>query len=191
MKALCGIDIQMDFINGSLGTPEAEAAVAHMIMAIDKAIHKRYYIFMTKDTHAALEEYLKTAEGQKLPIGHCEKDTPGWEFPVEIITALMGYSRLVIIEKDTFGTYDLMNELWALENRLDCIKREKLEEVYFCGLVTNICVVSNAIMAKAALPNVPITVLARACAGTTPERHEWALGVMQDCQINISEGGVE
>lgn len=191
MKILAGIDIQKDFIDGAIGSEEAKAASKNMIMAIDQAIHKGYYIILTKDTHEAAKKYLKTMEGRKLPIPHCEEDTAGWQFPAEIILALADYDKVVVVNKNSFGSYDFINALWATENQIINADRGTLNEVYFCGLVTNICVISNALMAKAALPETPITILANACAGTTPEAHQHALEIMKDCQCDISEGGVE
>lgn len=170
-KVLVVVDMQEDFIDGSLGTKEAQAVVA---AAVDKI--KGYPIenvYVTKDTHGA--DYMKTSEGKHLPVEHCIKGTSGWELNQEIAAVTEGAK---VIEKLTFGSLELM-ELLKAENQ-----KEELE-IELIGLCTDICVVSNALLLKAALPENVIKVDASCCAGVTPESHEAALATMKMCQIEI------
>lgn len=170
-KILVVVDMQNDFIDGSLGTAEAQAIVplvAQKMKSYDKAD-----IYVTRDTHG--ENYLETAEGRKLPVVHCVKGTKGWQLHPEIEAAA---DENYIINKPTFGSMDLM-ELLRREN-----EKEPLE-IELVGLCTDICVVSNALLLKAALPENTIRVDAGCCAGVTPESHRAALATMEKCQIEI------
>lgn len=161
--------MQKDFIDGSLGTEEAQAIVNHVIKKMKS--YEKSDIYLTRDTHG--EDYLETAEGKKLPVVHCVKDTEGWQLHPEI-EALAEPSH--IIDKPTFGSLELM-ELLKQEN-----ERETLE-LELAGLCTDICVVSNALLLKAAMPEITIRVDASCCAGVTPESHKAALLTMGMCQI--------
>lgn len=161
--------MQKDFIDGSLGTEEAQAIVNHVIKKMKS--YEKSDIYLTRDTHG--EDYLETAEGKKLPVVHCVKDTEGWQLHPEI-EALAEPSH--IIDKPTFGSLELM-ELLKQEN-----ERETLE-LEMAGLCTDICVVSNALLLKAAMPEITIRVDASCCAGVTPESHKAALLTMGMCQI--------
>jgi nicotinamidase-related amidase len=171
-KKLVVIDVQNDFITGSLGTPEAQAIVpklAEMIKAFDGEV------IYTQDTH--YDNYPQTQEGRKLPIQHCVYGSNGWQIHKEIDILENRTSYL----KDTFGSIVLADYL------ADSNNDEPIDEIILVGVCTDICVVSNAMLIKAILPEVPISVVASCCAGTTPENHRKALDVMACCQINIIE----
>ena len=173
-KIIVVVDMQNDFINGSLGTKEAQEMLPRLIDKIKAEDEDTYYIF-TKDTH--FKDYLNTPEGKKLPIEHCIKGTHGWEFP-ECLSKLFGDSPYTI-EKPTFGSLDLMEELDSMIEIVDNV------EIEFCGLCTDICVVSNALMAKTWFPEAKIIVNSNLCAGVTPASHEAALTTMRMCQIDV------
>ena len=170
-KILLVIDMQNDFINGALGTPEAEAIVGRVAEEIRK--YPTENVIATRDTHT--EDYLNTQEGRKLPVVHCVRGTPGWKLHPEIAAALKGAA---IIDKPTFGSKELAEKLSLLSEQDDL-------EVTLAGLCTDICVVSNALLIKAFLPETPVRVIADCCAGVTPESHQAALGTMRMCQIEI------
>lgn len=166
------IDMQNDFISGSLGTPEARAIVPKVVDKIKNAEK----VYFTMDIH--FEDYLDTAEGKALPIPHCISKTEGCLQPPEIAAACsepesMGFT------KNTFGSTHLMQRIGMLA------RNKKLESIEFVGVCTDICVITNVLMAKAIAPEVPIFVDASCCAGTTPERHRAALDVMRSCQIQV------
>lgn len=171
-RLLLVIDMQKDFIDGALGTPEAEAIVANVVEKIKT--YPTEHIIATRDTHTA--EYLSTQEGKHLPVVHCVKDTPGWALHPDIAAAL---GSAQIVDKPTFGSIDLMRQLveWNQQEPL------ALELV---GLCTDICVVSNALLLKAAMPEVEISVDASCCAGVTLESHQAALQTMGQCQILLT-----
>lgn len=173
MKILVVVDMQNDFITGSLGTPEAQAIVPNVKKKVEEAAKNGDLIVYTMDTH--FQNYLDTKEGQKLPVEHCLIDSEGWEITDEVLPPV-GYTNTDTIEKYTFGSL-LLAELLA---RVEC------DEIELVGLCTDICVVSNALLLKARLYNdVDISVDATCCAGVTPESHEAALKTMEMCQINI------
>ena len=170
-KILIVIDMQNDFIDGSLGTGEAVGIVE----AVKEKI-KEYppeNVIATMDTHG--ENYMETQEGQYLPVIHCIKGTEGWEIRPGIAELLKGAR---IYEKPTFGSTAMMEDLKALS------EKEELE-LELIGLCTDICVVSNALLLKAAMPEVKISVDPACCAGVTPEKHEAALETMRSCQICV------
>ncbi len=166
------VDMQKDFVDGSLGTPEAVAIVPQVADTIRRFEGE---IFVTLDTHSP--DYLGTAEGRKLPVVHCVRGTPGWQLNAGVEEALSG-KPYTLVEKPTFGSTalpDLIRESAGGENFT-------LEVL---GLCTDICVVSNALLLKACFPEAPISVPAACCAGVTPEKHKAALAVMESCQIDI------
>ena len=188
MKALIIVDMQNDFINGALGTPEAQAIVPNVVDKLKQHENTNTLILFTKDTH--YDNYLETSEGKKLPVPHCIKGTEGWSIQKDIAAEFkvghyISYSSESIINsrvlKETFGSYDLINLLYNIDAQIE----EGISEIEFCGLVTNICLVSNVLMTKAAFPNVPIIVDSSCCAGTTVEAHKAALLVMENCQVDI------
>lgn len=170
-KILVVVDMQNDFIDGALGTKEAEQIVEPVMHKIKE--YNTGNIYATRDTHGT--DYLSTQEGKNLPVEHCIKGTQGWEIRSEIAELLDG---AVIIDKPSFGSLKLAELLYE-EN-----KKEELE-IELVGLCTDICVVSNAILLKAKMPEIKISVDASCCAGVTPESHAAALETMKMCQINI------
>lgn len=197
-KLLIVVDMQNDFINGSLGTPEAQAIVPNVVKKIENWDGK---IICTLDTHD--ENYLSTMEGKKLPVEHCIKDSYGWETPRRITHMINTNENAAFIPKSTFGAAALLGdialcpdspnkELLQITSDMEMqtffdnfINIGPLSEIQLIGLCTDICVVSNALLAKAFFPEVPIVVDASCCAGTTPENHKAALQVMKCCQIDI------
>lgn len=165
------IDMQNDFIDGALGTAEAAAIVDRVAEEIEK--YPGGDIIATRDTHS--ENYLDTQEGKNLPIPHCIKGTPGWELHPKIAAALGGAT---VIDKPTFGSKELAERLIQLA------QKEELG-ITLVGLCTDICVVSNALLIKAFLPETPVWVIEDCCAGATPESHQAALDTMRMCQIQI------
>lgn len=170
-KILLVIDMQKDFIDGALGTPEAVAIVDRVAEEIGK--YPPENVFATRDTHPA--DYLNTQEGRNLPVVHCVKGTPGWELNGKIAAAL---GAAQIIDKPTFGSV-------ALAEKLAAMAAEEAIDVTLVGLCTDICVVSNALLVKAFLPETPVSVIADACAGVTPASHAAALETMKMCQVKV------
>ncbi len=168
-KVLIVVDMQNDFIDGALGTPEAQSIVNNVINEIKSKKDKGYFILATQDTH--YDNYLDTLEGQKLPIEHCIKNTTGWDIHKDIAKLI---DKNNVIEKNTFGSEELIKVLKDLEPK----------EIEILGLCTDICVVSNALLLRAAFPNIPIYVKEDCCAGVNPELHESALKIMNSCQID-------
>lgn len=181
MKILVVVDMQNDFISGSLGTPEAQAILPKVKEKIAMAIANGDEIIYTKDTH--FNDYLYTKEGQKLPVEHCIIDTWGWEIANDLYVE--GYR---IVEKPSFGSFELLDDAETIGWN-NAKRGNTLEEIELIGLCTDICVVSNALMLKASFYNdVEISVDATCCAGVTPETHEAALKAMEMCQINVKRG---
>lgn len=163
-KTLIVVDMQKDFIDGSLGTKEAVAIVPNVINKIKKCKEEGYEIIFTRDTHQ--ENYLETNEGKHLPVKHCIEGTEGWQIPEEI-----DLEEVEHVNKVTFGYIDF--------------SKRTFEEVELIGLCTDICVVSNALIIKAANPEIKVSVDSSCCAGVTPESHEAALTTMKMCQIEV------
>lgn len=170
MHVLVVVDMQKDFIDGALGTKEAQAIVPHVVEKIENFDGR---VIATRDTHG--ENYLQTAEGQKLPVTHCIEGTDGWQLHPDIAALI---SRKPI-DKPTFGSTELAK---LLEK---CYSDHTIDSITLVGLCTDICVISNALLLKAVLPEVPIFVDASCCAGVTPESHENALRAMEMCQITV------
>jgi len=168
MKVLCVIVMQNDFIDGSLGTKEAEAIVGNVENKIREYLDNGDTVIFTRDTHE--ENYLDTQEGKMLPVRHCIRGTKGWELS-DKLTA----EGSEIIDKPSFGSYELAGKVAALEP----------ESVEIVGLCTDICVVSNALLIKARIPETPIFVDSSCCAGVSPDTHMKALDTMKMCQINV------
>ncbi len=185
MKVLVVVDMQNDFIDGALGTKEAVAIVPNVMERIIMAIAGSERVFYTRDTHD--ENYLETQEGSNLPIEHCIKGTYGWEIQpdIEVMRFAADESRTHTFDKNTFGSVQLAEALKELDDSLFSDSGKGLESITFVGLCTDICVISNAMLAKAYLPNVPIIVDSKCCAGVTPESHKTALDAMKACQIQI------
>ena len=170
MKVLVVVDMQNDFIDGSLGTKEAAGIVPAVV---DKIRHWDGIIIATRDTHP--KNYLDTQEGHFLPVDHCIEGTEGWAIAPAVAAALEEKSA-TIINKPTFGSTMLA----------EMLRGEEVEEIELIGLCTDICVVSNALLLKANMPEVPIAVDATCCAGVTPAKHDAALETMRSCQITIN-----
>ena len=169
MKLLIVVDMQNDFIDGALGTAEAVAIVDNVTAKIRAARAEGTEVWFTRDTHE--ENYLETQEGRNLPVKHCIRGTFGWE-----ISSKLDVDGSMIIDKPTFGSMELAERAASLEN---------LESAELIGLCTDICVISNAMLLKARLPELSVKVDARCCAGVTPESHSAALKTMSMCQIRI------
>lgn len=167
------VDMQNDFIDGVLGTPEAVAIVPKVAEKIRNFTGKVYF---TRDTHGP--DYLETMEGKTLPVEHCIRGTKGWE----ICSRLSDLCTGTIIDKGSFGSIELGARLQQ-EN-----DTEQIAGITLVGLCTDICVISNAMLLKAYLPETDICVDASCCAGVTPEQHENALAAMKVCQIRIENG---
>ncbi len=170
-KLLIVVDMQNDFIDGALGTKEAQAIVSNVSAKITSCIEEGYEVIFTRDTHQ--ENYLVTNEGKHLPVRHCIEHTDGWEIREEL-TKLPENATYRVIDKPTFGCLD-----WK------AYIPEEIEEIKMVGLCTDICVVSNALILKAMFPETEISVDASCCAGVTPETHEAALTTMKMCQVTI------
>lgn len=181
MKILIVVDMQKDFIDGALGTKEAVAIVEPVIKRIKDSNNE--LILFTQDTHQ--ENYLSTPEGKKLPIIHCIEDSAGWEIDKGVKEAWQNNKNTIVLPqlkdntfvKPVFGSTALVDFL--VEKKAD------IESIEILGLCTDICVVSNAIMIKNALPDIDIAVNAACCAGVSPKTHDEALSVMGMCQIDI------
>ena len=167
MKYFIVVDMQVDFINGALGSDLAVAIVPNVVEKVKSFDGK---VIFTRDTH--FKDYMNTQEGKNLPVPHCIKDTDGWQ----ICNELKPYAD-VIIDKLTFGSIELPDFIKSFN--------EPIEKIELCGLCTDICVISNAVVLKAAFPEVPIAVDSSCCAGVTVESHNNALNAMKVLQIEI------
>ena len=174
MKILVVVDMQNDFIDGALGTPEAAAIVPNVAEKIRTWDGE---VYATQDTHQA--DYLTTQEGKNLPVVHCVEGTQGWEIAPAVREALTNFTCLT---KPAFGSRSLAETLVIVN------QHQPIEEIVLVGLCTDICVISNAMVLKAFLPEVPIRVDAACCAGVTPESHPNALNAMRICQIAVDNG---
>lgn len=173
-KILIVVDMQKDFIDGSLGTKEAVSIVDNVVKEIEKGYD---LIICTRDTHH--EDYLSSNEGKHLPVVHCVKGSEGWQIDPKVMKAIEEMGNYQIIDKPTFGSEKMVEILKEMD------KEEKIEEIALLGLCTDICVVSNALLVKAAFPEIRISVKKDCCAGVTPESHEAALTTMKMCQIEV------
>lgn len=167
MKYLIVVDMQNDFTTGSLGSPHAAAIIPNVVEKV-KSFDGR--VIFTRDTHG--EDYMQTQEGRNLPVIHCIKDTPGWQICDELLPFVE-----TVVDKPTFGSTALAHLLAS--------SAEPMEEIELCGLCTDICVISNAMILKAAFPEVKMTVDASCCAGVTVESHNTALNAMKAVQIEV------
>lgn len=173
-EILIVVDMQNDFIDGALGTKEAQAIVGKVVQKI--AQYEPENVFVTRDTHT--QDYLQTQEGRYLPVPHCIQGTEGWQLN-EQVAQMVGSAQ--VLDKPTFGSVQLaqcMVEMSREHHSLD---------ITLIGVCTDICVISNALLLKAYLPETPIHVIASCCAGVTPQTHEAALTTMKMCQIDVVE----
>lgn len=172
-RYLVVVDMQHDFVDGALGTPEAQAIVAGVAA---KAQAFDGTVVFTKDTHYS--DYLQTLEGKNLPVEHCLHGTPGWELMPEL-QAIRDERNSFVFEKTTFASLDLA--MWLAEENV----AEPIESIELIGLCTDICVVSNALLIKGWIPEVPLKVDASLCAGATPDSHKAALATLRSCQVEV------
>lgn len=171
-KLLAVIDMQVDFVSGALGSPEAEAIVENVVNKVKEAKAMGTTVVFTLDTHE--ENYMETQEGKNLPVPHCIRNTDGWGLIPELRRMAAGCQ---LVEKPTFGSTILAH----------LAGKGGFDEIELIGLCTDICVISNALILKAALPEAVISVEASCCAGVTPESHKNALNAMKSCQVQIIE----
>jgi nicotinamidase-related amidase len=171
-KLLIVIDMQNDFIDGALGTQEAVSIIRYVGAKLDDYKKSGDAVIFTRDTHR--EDYLETQEGRELPVTHCIEKTEGWQ-----ISSLLDTDGAVVFNKPSFGSIELADYVAGLAP----------EEIELVGVCTDICVISNALILKARLPETPITVDAACCAGVTPESHLNALKAMKMCQIHVTGEG--
>ncbi|MBM6966516.1 cysteine hydrolase family protein [Massilimicrobiota timonensis] len=167
-KTIIVVDMQNDFVTGSLGTKEA----CKTVPVIEKLLKENQgnQIIFTQDTHH--EDYLSTSEGKMLPVEHCMKGTMGWE----IIPELKEWThQAIMVEKPTFGSLKLPQ----------LISQNQPEQIILVGVCSDICVISNALILKAYFPETPIIVYENACAGVTPDKHQAAIETMKSCQIDV------
>ena len=190
-KILVVVDMQNDFIDGPLGTPEARAIIDRVCEKIRG--EEWDHIYYTLDTHD--NEYLETQEGEKLPITHCVKHSPGWMLNKDVMIAIANSDSYEKIEKHTFGSIGLEDRLRKINTLPEGVMVSFTDiqhhvaggniELTLIGVCTDICVISNALLLKTHFPEMKIVVDASCCAGTTPEKHVMALEVMKSCQIDI------
>ena len=173
-KKLIIIDVQNDFITGSLGTEEARRMLPRLLEKVSRFSGE---ILLTQDSHS--DNYPDTQEGKLLPVSHCIIGTEGWEFHRDL-EKLRAERNAKVYRKPCFGSVSLVDDL------KDAYEKELLDSVELVGICTDICVVSNALMIKSALPELPVYVDASCCAGVTPEKHKAALEVMESCQVIVT-----
>lgn len=174
-KALVVIDMQKDFIDGALGSPQAQAIVPKVVDKVKTYASKGEKIILTMDTHK--EDYMETQEGEFLPVPHCLYGTDGWNI-TEALRNLFDISQFTTFCKETFGSIELAQAL------------KGYDEIELVGLVSSICVISNALLIKAYWPEAKITVDAACTAGVSDDDYKASLCVMRMCHINIiNEGG--
>lgn len=167
MKYLIVVDMQVDFITGSLGSDLATAIVPNVVEKVKNFDGK---VIFTRDTH--YDDYLQTQEGRKLPVVHCVKDTAGWQICEELRPFVT-----TVVDKETFGSVDLPQMIGD--------DGQPIDEIELCGLCTDICVISNAMILKATFPEVRICVDGTCCAGVTVQSHNTALDAMAAVQIEV------
>lgn len=168
-KVLVVIDMQNDFIDGALGTGEAQAMLPRLVAKLERETDA--VLVFTQDTHGV--DYLETQEGKNLPVPHCIKPEKGWE--IAPVLKPFVEKAAAVVEKPTFGSLELPKVIAGLEP----------DAIELVGLCTDICVIAHAMILKAAFPEVPISVDASCCAGVTPESHENALKAMKMCQVAV------
>ncbi len=171
MKTLIVVDMQNDFIDGSLANPAAQAIIPDMAEYI-KSFDGQ--IIFTRDTH--YPNYMETQEGRNLPVMHCQYGSEGWDIQDDLFEAVRDKdTEWSVVDKNSFGdTYELEDEIDAYA-----------DEIYLCGTCTDICVISVALNLKARFPEIKMYCIADLCAGLTPEKHAAAFEVMKSCQIEV------
>lgn len=169
-KLLIVVDMQNDFVTGSLGSKQAEAIVPNVQKKIEEYVASGNKIIFTRDTH--FDNYLETQEGKLLPVVHCVKGTSGHEIIESLST-----EGCDVFDKTSFGSLELAMKIAENEDSFD--------EIELCGLCSDICVVSNALILKARFPETKVKVDATCCAGVSDESHRAALLTMKTCQVNV------
>ena len=174
------VDMQRDFITGALGSAEARAIVPAVASRIRRAQEEGTQVVFTLDTHG--EDYMTTREGRFLPVPHCIQGTAGWALEPDIAKTCK--PGMISFEKPTFGSTALCQHVAALAAAKGCVDGAGFR-VELCGVCTDICVISNALLIKAALPEADILINGTLCAGVTPQKHEAALETLRSCQIEV------
>lgn len=184
IKVLCVIDVQNDFIDGSLGTKEAQAVLPSIV---DKIENWKGFTIATMDTHR--QDYLSTREGKKLPVPHCEYNEKGWAMPDSVKKALDDSAYLGRCCKSTFGSLNKHDSppFYAkdLVGKIESVAGNDDLDITLIGFCTDICIVSNALILRTYFPDASIKVDSLCCAGTSSQMHAKALDVMNSCQIEI------
>lgn len=185
MRVLVVVDVQKDFVDGALGSIAAQSIIPHMRERIKEYADGETLILFTKDTHD--EDYDRTLEGYYLPVKHCVRGTPGWSLVKDISTLADGYSNFLIFSDEEVIRSRILKETFGSIKLCEILKQYEYDitDITFMGFCTDICVVSNALMARTYLPNTRIIVDSSCCAGTTLEKHLAALEVMKSCQIDV------
>lgn len=177
-KILVVIDMQNDFVDESvLGNNRCKSVIPKIVNKINEEAYKDAIVFATRDTHD--ENYLNTLEGKNLPVTHCIENTKGWEI-VDPIKNILSKRKAKIVNKPTFGSFKLVEEINKIVHNLN-----EDFEIEICGVCTGICVISNAMMLRAALPNNRIIVDSNCCACVSVETHNNAIEAMKLCQITV------
>ena len=190
-KILVVVDMQHDFVDGSLGSEAAQVIVPEVVNLIKQFSGRDDEVWATRDTHITEKDqaawgiypYDKSLEGKKLPVKHCMLGEEGWKIVPDVEEAIQSCENSRYFDKPTFGSLSMME---AMEQAISTAP-DSGDEIHICGLCTDICVVSNALILRAARPNTRIVCHAKACAGTSKEAHEAALAVMRSCQIDVEE----
>ncbi|MBR4831948.1 MAG: cysteine hydrolase [Butyrivibrio sp.] len=176
-KLLVVVDMQKDFVDGALGTKEAASVVPAVVKKIGE--YAGTDIFVTRDTHH--DDYMDTQEGKNLPVKHCIEGSEGWQIYKDVQEALDAKTdadKVTYVNKPTFGSIELSNKIKEIADKEEI-------SIELVGVCTDICVVSNALMLKANMPEVRMCVDASCCAGVTPDKHNAAIATMSSCQISI------
>lgn len=167
------VDMQNDFLTGALGTAEGQAILPAVTDFVRGWAGE---LVFTRDTHTP--DYLNTQEGKNLPVVHCVKGTEGWQLAGEL-DALAKQRGCKVFDKPAFGSTELAH--WAAARHA----QQPFDRISLAGVCTDICVISNALLLKAALPEVPVQVYGSLCAGVSPESHTRALEAMRVCQVQV------
>ena len=185
MKVLVVVDMQNDFIDGALGSTEAQAIVPNVVDKLQNTNMRDTLVLFTKDTH--YDNYLDTLEGKYLPVVHCIENTHGWSINKEISSIVDKTVSKLVCSTDNIKKSRIYKNTFGSDNLRDFLieHKDSIEEIEFVGVCTDICVVSNVLMARQTMPNTKIVVDASCCAGVTPEKHLAALEVMKSCQIEV------
>jgi nicotinamidase-related amidase len=173
-KLLIVVDMQNDFITGALGSPQAQGIVPHVKAKIESYRQNGDRIIFTRDTHQ--DDYLTTQEGRYLPVAHCIEGSHGHMIADDLGISGLGADGCEVFDKPNFGSLGLARQ----------VAEGGFDEIELCGLCTDICVVSNALILKAQLPETQVSVDARCCAGVTDESHRAALLTMKMCQVSVT-----